>query len=75
MTTQNNIILAYMQEHGSIDVAQAFELCHTTRLSARIFDLRERGYVISAQPISGRNTITGNAWNSVRYVLEQKNVQ
>lgn len=38
------MILAHMLKHKSITSMQAFELFGVTRLSARIYDLREQGH-------------------------------
>ena len=45
--TQNERVLAYMREHGSITQRDAMWL-GVYRLSARIFDLRKEGYKISS---------------------------
>lgn len=44
--SQNKMILAHMLKHKSITSMQAFELFGVTRLSARIYDLREQGHKI-----------------------------
>lgn len=46
--TQNEKVLKYMREHGSISSMEAFGTLHITRLSARIFDLRKSGYNIGS---------------------------
>lgn len=38
-----DLILNHIKTHGSITSKEAFELFGCTRLSARIFDLREKG--------------------------------
>lgn len=48
--SQNQSVLAYLEEHGSITVMEAFTELHITRLSARIYDLRARGHVIVSIP-------------------------
>ena len=48
--TQNRKVLAYLEEHGSITVMEAFIELHITRLSARVYDLRARGHVIASIP-------------------------
>lgn len=45
--TQEELVLRYMQEHGSITAWDAFTDLNITRLSGRIYDLREQGYDIS----------------------------
>lgn len=44
--TQNEKILAYIQEHGSITPMEALNYCGCMRLSARIHDLRSMGHDI-----------------------------
>lgn len=46
--SQNNQILAHMRKNGGITALEAFGLSdlHCCRLSARIFELRERGHNI-----------------------------
>ena len=43
--TQCEMVLDYMEKNGSISSMQAFTL-GITRLSGRIYDLREKGHVI-----------------------------
>ena len=45
--TQADQVLQYMKDHGKITTMDAFEKLHITRLSARIWDLRRKGIVIS----------------------------
>lgn len=44
--TQNEKVVAYMQEHGSITTKQAFRDLGVSRLSARIKDLMYKGVSI-----------------------------
>lgn len=44
--TQEQRVLDYIREHGSITSMQAFTDLKITRLSARIFNLRARGFNI-----------------------------
>lgn len=53
--SQNDRVLDYMEEFGSITSLQAFADLGVTRLSARISDLKDRGYFIKAEPIKVRN--------------------
>lgn len=46
--TQNERVIAYMREHGSITQRDAMWL-GIYRLSARIFDLRKAGYRVQSQ--------------------------
>ncbi|MBO7421913.1 MAG: helix-turn-helix domain-containing protein [Oscillospiraceae bacterium] len=44
--SQCNQVLRYIEEHGSITPLEAFEDLGIMRLSARIKDLRDLGYLI-----------------------------
>ena len=48
--TQNQMVLAYMKEHGSISSMEAFSELRITRLSGRIFELRAAGHEIVNVP-------------------------
>ena len=50
MKTQCDMVLDYMKEFGSITTMEAFRDIGVTRLSARISDLRFRGYKIKKEP-------------------------
>lgn len=49
--SQAEEILKYMKEHGSITPKEAEKHIGCMRLSARIFDLRERGYDIEKETV------------------------
>lgn len=49
MKAQTKLILDYMEQHGSITALQAVQDLGVTRLSARIWDLRNDGYKISRE--------------------------
>ena len=55
MKDQANLLLGYLQTYKTITSAEAFSELGISRLSARIFDLREEGYDISLSMKSGRN--------------------
>lgn len=44
--SQNDEILKHLQTHKGITAAESFSLYGITRLSARIYDLRDRGFKI-----------------------------
>lgn len=46
METQNRIILSHLRQYGTITSLQAFQLFSITRLSGRIYDLRQLGHNI-----------------------------
>ncbi len=53
--SQTSVILDYLREHDGITSIEAFDLCGATRLSAIIFSLRKRGYVITCENIKTIN--------------------
>lgn len=67
--TQNLAIVNYMKKHDStITSMEAFKELGITRLSARIYDLRNLGYVIDSRDIMGRNRY-GHAVRYAEYLL------
>lgn len=48
-------IMAWLEEHGTITAAQAYEEFGILRLSARIYDLRKQGQHIITRMISVKN--------------------
>lgn len=44
--TQNRVILSYLKAGGRLSSLKALDLCGTTRLAARIMDLRNAGHDI-----------------------------
>lgn len=53
--TQNERVLNYIREHGSITQIEALQHCGVMRLASRIADLKRRGYVISGKMITVKN--------------------
>ncbi len=52
--SQADAILHYMGTHKKgITPIDALELCGCFRLSARIWDLRHKGFVIESRPVKG----------------------
>lgn len=49
--TQANAILKHMQDSNGITPMDALELCGCFRLSARIADLKKRGYEIITEKV------------------------
>lgn len=68
--TQNERVLDYMREFGSITQADAYADLGVTRLASRVHDLRECGERISATYETKRNR-WGDAVTYVRYALEE----
>lgn len=48
-------VLNYMQKHGSITSMEAFSKFHITRLAVCIHHLREYGYQIKTDTMTGKN--------------------
>lgn len=74
MESQNQMILAHLMKHKSITSIQAFELYGITRISARIYDLREQGKKIGMVWETGVNRY-GVPIRYGRYFLENKGDQ
>ena len=53
--SQNKRVLEHLQDKGTITSMEAFNDYGITRLSGRIFDLREQGYPISKRMITKKN--------------------
>jgi len=53
--TQNDRVLRYMEQHPSITSLDAINFLGCTRLSARISDLRRKGYAIATQSVIVKN--------------------
>ena len=66
--TQTKAILEHLKEHGSITSMESFELYGCTRLSARIFELRKKGYDIETHIIAGK-TRYGTHCEYARYTF------
>lgn len=63
MKTQEEMILDYLKEHGSITSMQAFQRLGITRLSARVYDLRDHGHNVVTE------TVTKNGKRYAAYKL------
>ena len=66
--SQNQRVLQYMKDHGSISTMEAFADLGVTRLSARIKDLRTEGHEIEAKQEVSKNRY-GRAVNYCLYRL------
>lgn len=55
--TQNERIICYLQEHGSITQLEALNVLGVMRLASRISDLKKKGY-----PIVGRDVTVQNRY-------------
>lgn len=71
MKTQCERIVEYMEEHGSITTKDAFFDLGISRLSARIFELRDAGYAIAEEWESAENRY-GEMVNYKRFKLKEQ---
>lgn len=55
MKTQEELVLEYLQEHKEITSWEAFMRFGITRISAKIFNLRKKGYDISTNYLTKKN--------------------
>lgn len=53
--TQVQRIAEYLKDHGSITTYEAFRHLGITRLSARIWDMKDRGWEFKRETISKKN--------------------
>lgn len=71
--TQQQMILEWMYEHGSITPLDAINELGVMRLSARISDLRKRGWNIESKTVAVKNRrgktchVKQYSLNEVRY--------
>lgn len=71
MTNKTNEVIKHLQEKGNITSMEAIKLYGATRLSAIIFNLRKRGYVITNKQEVDTDRY-GNECRYVRYVYVGK---
>lgn len=69
--TQNERVLAYIEEFGSITSKEAFEMIGVTRLASRISDLTKWGYSFTRKTESADNRY-GDKTRFTRYSLEEE---
>lgn len=53
--TQVQRIAEYLKDHGSITTYEAFRHLGITRLSARIWDMKDRGWEFKRETVNKRN--------------------
>lgn len=71
MSNQEQRILQYIEDHGSITALEAMQDIGVMRLSSRICDLRKKGVQIQKQTESTVNRY-GERCIVVRYYMENK---
>ena len=68
--TQEERVLQYMRDYGSITPMDAIYNFSITRLGARIFELKKKGYRIKSDRVAYTNKY-GEKRNFTRYSLEE----
>lgn len=67
--TQDERVLAYIREHGSITQIEALRELGVMRLASRVSDLRKQGY-----RITGKTVPVKNRWQEVCHVKQYSEV-
>ena len=62
MQSQNNRLLDYLKQHGSIDPLRAYEALGIYRLAARVNELRKMGEDIKTTRIKVHNRWNEEIW-------------
>lgn len=68
-TTQNQRVMKYMKDNGSITQIDALNKCGCMRLASRISDLKKEGYPIKRKMITVINQF-GETCSVAQYSLE-----
>lgn len=71
--TQEQAVLKYIKDFGSITSMQAFADLGVTRLSAKIFDLKKKGYMFDDTTVVGVNRY-GNPMHYKKYKLMELDI-
>ena len=69
--TQADRVLAYIRTFGSITTLEAFRDLGVTRLSARIFELRDKGLNIDSTNVTSKNRY-GESCTYAKYFLRKE---
>lgn len=69
--TQCERILNYIRRYGSITSWQAYQDLAVTQLAARIYELKERGYVFSTERIYTKNRMGEDTHYDVYRLVEE----
>lgn len=69
--SQVELIAEHLIKYGSISSIEAIELFGCTRLSARISDLKKRGWPITTEMATGKNRF-GHTSNFAVYRMEAR---
>lgn len=66
--SQNTMILNYLLEHGSITPVEAEMLFSCRRLSARVFDIKAKGYNVKRKDVYVPNQFGKKCQVSIYYL-------
>lgn len=70
--TQNEMIIKYLNEYGSITTYESYSKLFITRLSARIFDIKHKyGIEFDEEWVTKKN-IYGKPCSFKKYILKRK---
>ena len=70
--TQNEMIIKYLNEHGSITTYESYSKLFITRLSARIYEIKHKyGIDIDEEWVTKKN-IYGKIYSFKKYILKRK---
>ena len=70
--TQNEMVLKYLEENGSITTYECYSQLYVTRLSTRIFDLKKKyGLEFEEQWVTKKNRY-GKTCSFKKYILKDK---
>lgn len=70
MNSQNQDVLRHLQRGERITNKVAFNKYAITRLSARIYDLRQKGHPIYSEPVKRRSKRTGRLIRYLSYYMK-----
>ena len=70
--TQSEMIIKYLNEHGSVTTYESYSKLFITRLSARIFDIKHKyGIEFDEEWVTKKN-IYGKICSFKKYILKRK---
>lgn len=70
--TQNEMIIKYLNEHGSITTYESYSKLFITRLSARIFEIKNKYGIEFEEEWVTKKNIYGKTCSFKKYILKRK---
>lgn len=70
--TQNEMLLDYLNKNGSITTYESYTELFITRLSARIYELKKKGYNFEEEWVIKKNRY-GKTCSFKKYILRGEN--